>query len=372
VQPSPIAPAPKPTRLESLDLFRGVAILAVVGIHVSGHALKIKGMQDWMILCLEVLNRSLQFAVPSFLFMTALVFTFQYQNKPLSKPLELKTFYSRRLRTVLQPYVLWTLFYGVFSAATSSLTLYNLLEWKRWWTWLWTGKAYYHLYFMILVIQFYVIFPLLLPLFRPPRAENGTQLQIKGAAIGTVQLVFYWLNRLFWQLPAIASKIFWHTFPLGLGMMVGANLERFPKFWQRFKWFLVGVLAVCWLGYLPFALPADRGQPVNTFLAALTAWLFAGSFALVLLGVCSQWEQKFSELKPRFYRQLLMFGTFSLQIYLIHPVIIKLLELLGKHGFPFFQRLSSHIVIYLLCVMVPLVFAYMVKNTRLSSVLFGR
>lgn len=356
------------SRLESLDLFRGLAILAVVGIHVSGHALRIPGLSAGVLEILQTLNRLLQFAVPGFLFMTALVFAYQYAHKPL----ELGTFYRKRLTSVVQPYLVWTVLYALFTALATRLTLPNLLEPRRWLEWILTGKAFFHLYFMVIVIQFYLLFPLLMPAFKKRTRFEWRSSVLTLLSIVALQIGFYWLNRLYFRIPNIGSVVLWHTVPLGLGLFIGSSLPDWPRLWVRARVLFLALLVLAVVWYTPIALSTLRGSSVNTFAAALSGWLYSGTVALLMLGLCTWLEGRFNLSRPRFYTALLTLGAYSLQIYLIHPAVMKVLEFLGKHGLSFLERLSGHVLVYLLAVLIPLGFGYLVRGTTLSKVLFGR
>ena len=360
-------PVPQ-TRLEFLDLFRGLAILAVVGIHVSGHALRIPGLAPGTLEILQTLNRMLQFAVPSFLFMTGLVFAYQYAHKPL-EPL---SFYRKRLTSVVQPYLVWTVLYALFTALASRLSLQNLLEPERWLGWILTGKAFFHLYFMVIVIQFYLIFPLIMPIFRNRGRFEWRSSVLTVLGIVALQIGFYWLNRVYFRLPHIGTVVLWHMIPLGLGLWIGSSLKDWPRLWVRARGPLLLLLVLAGAWYVPIALNVLRKLPVNTFAAALSGWLYAAAVALLVLGFSHWLEGRFSSSRPRFYTFLLTLGTYSLHIYLIHPAVMKVLELIGKNGLGFLERLSGHTVVYILAVLVPLGFGYLLRGTVFSRVLFGR
>ena len=88
--PAPeLLPQPKPTgRLESLDICRGIAILAVLFIHVSGHFLPTlhppkshtPPSAAWYALALP--NLDSQWAVPCFLMLSAFANTLSLARNP--------------------------------------------------------------------------------------------------------------------------------------------------------------------------------------------------------------------------------------------------------------------------------------------------
>lgn len=99
-----------------------------------------------------------KFSVPAFIFISGLVMVYNYSHK--INPLN---FYRKRWKEICIPYLLWSLIYFTYyhwnssgGVYTGRDLLYNLL----------TGSASYHLWFVILIMQWYLVFPLLVPFFR--------------------------------------------------------------------------------------------------------------------------------------------------------------------------------------------------------------
>jgi fucose 4-O-acetylase-like acetyltransferase len=86
-------------RDESFDFFRGIAIIAVVAIHVSSvfNSYNSNG--------LLLYRQSLNFAVPLFLFISG----YFLSNKKIDSFEEYKRFLTHRLSRVLVPYLFWSI-----------------------------------------------------------------------------------------------------------------------------------------------------------------------------------------------------------------------------------------------------------------------
>ncbi len=120
--------------LSRTNLLKGFAILAVVAIHVTNVFI---GRNLWLINWDQVLR----FSVPLFTALSGLALAKKYAGG-----LQLKEFYSRRLLKLLPLYVLWSAVY-----------------------WLVTRQPFpfaYHLYFVPMIFQAYLIFPFILPLIK--------------------------------------------------------------------------------------------------------------------------------------------------------------------------------------------------------------
>lgn len=101
----------------------------------------------------------------SFFFISAFVLTWSYAHRPVSW----REFFRRRWRQVGVPYVVWTVIYFAYTAATPE-SGFPYYRWTResvmslgaartFATLLLTG--YYHLYYVVVLAQFYLLFPLL-------------------------------------------------------------------------------------------------------------------------------------------------------------------------------------------------------------------
>lgn len=108
-----------------------------------------------------------RFSRESFFFITALVLTYAYVNQ---RPMRLARFWRRRVAYIGLPYLTWTVIYYVFVHATpeNSFPFYGVP-----WRFLVSGAGlhdfatllvtgYYQLYFIVVLFQFYVVFPLVL------------------------------------------------------------------------------------------------------------------------------------------------------------------------------------------------------------------
>ena len=202
--------AAPPARLGSLDICRGIAILAVLFIHVSGHFLpalhpaKSHTPPNWAWYALAVPNLDAQWAVPCFLMLSAFVNALSLGRTP-----DVFRYARRRLQTAVLPYVLWS---GVYVAVNHALGHGQHLSLGHIDKLLLTGTAEFHLYFFVLVIELYILLPLLVPLFqrRPP-----FWIVALGAVV--LQAAVYALNR-FVLLHQFQTTILWDILPVALGL----------------------------------------------------------------------------------------------------------------------------------------------------------
>lgn len=101
----------------------------------------------------KVLNASTKFCVPLFLFLSAFLLTKKQKAK-----VNYGEYYLKILKRLAMPYVFWLLaYYFVFVA--SGVYVFSIEQIA---VGIFTGSIVFHLYYMLISIQLYVFFPLLL------------------------------------------------------------------------------------------------------------------------------------------------------------------------------------------------------------------
>ena len=315
---------PRPTRLSQLDVCRGLAILAVLFIHVSGHFMtalhpaKSPHPPTWAWYALAVPNVDFQWAVPCFLMLSALV-----NAQSLARSGDVGGYARRRVQTALLPYVLWS---GVYIVVNYALGRLHPLTPGHVAKMLLMGTAHFHLYFFVLVLEMYALLPLLLPGFRrrPPFWA------VALAAI-LLQAAIYVLNR-FVFVHRFQSTILWDVLPVALGLWLWSQSDRLGEIRQKGLGLALPVSVAALALYTPLALDGLLGRNphtaiyshhLNTMLYQAGQWFFTAgvSFVIFVLGWALGRNQG--------TRVLGFLGAESLAIYVLHPLAIIVLDKLG-------------------------------------------
>ncbi|OLV19357.1 acyltransferase [Deinococcus marmoris] len=347
-----------PSKLTAIDLFRGLTILEVVAHHTSGLALRYAVPDTTSFLLLQLINRTLHFAVPAFVFLSAMVLT-----RSLLKNFRPGRYFFRRVTRGAWPYLLWSGLYIAWYVWTGQRPPETLTDPDKWLFYLQYGKASYHLYFLLVALEVYLVIPLLLPLAR--RRPPIVLALLIGAAL---QLGVYVLNREVLRLPFPASTVLWYMLPVTVGAAVGARLDEFPAWWRRNRVFLIAGAALVYALYLPQALAYVRGEPVVPMVYSGLSWAYTTLMALIVLGVAYS-LQRFA---GAWRMALGITGMFSLQIYLIHPAILQTLETMHAPGGDPLVFALTILGYFLVSLLLPGILALLLVETRLSKLLFGR
>lgn len=142
-------------RVKEADLLKGFAILSVLLVHTSWNFIKAENLSE-IIIFNAVINTFSRFAVPLFIFVSGLVLSYRYSTK-----FRKETFYSNRIKSILPAYILFSLFYMLCEIAYLSripTTKEVIIDWM-------TG-GYGYLWFLVLIMQLYIFFPLLIDIYK--------------------------------------------------------------------------------------------------------------------------------------------------------------------------------------------------------------
>ena len=150
---------PAPAHLHSVDLVRVLTVSLVISVHTVSQQPGGTGLTNGALLTVMHVSREV------FFLLTAFVLCYSYRNRaPRSWP----SFWRRRYWLIGVPYLVWSLIYflalgngwapGVFAREVL------------------TGTAQYHLYFLLVSMQLYLVFPLLRWMLRATAGRHGVLL----------------------------------------------------------------------------------------------------------------------------------------------------------------------------------------------------
>jgi peptidoglycan/LPS O-acetylase OafA/YrhL len=327
-------------RIPQLDIFRAIAIFAVLAIHATSRTLA-ETLGTNMFHPFLFINKFSQFAVPSFIFLSGFVLFYNYIDRPLGGK-TLGKFYSRRLLYIIVPYVLFSLLYFALKMTvghTWSLPPGEMAS--KLWKYLWTGTAYTHLYYIIIIIQFYVLFPLILWCLQKVR-RLAAWAPLIGLILqwGFVLLNKYMTNHGYWQLSKGSLAItYFSYFLLGAGIAVYySSLKKWlvptREGWRSGKGPVWITLWLVWLvaGIVHVELWFNN-YTKKTVINSLWYEGFSNLHALLSCVVLLQVSfLLYGAGRSLLTRLLLSAGACSFGIYLLHPLLLFFYRKLPFHG----------------------------------------
>lgn len=337
-------------RLLYFDIFRGMAILAVIGIHVLGSILPHLWNVTFRWKLIATINTLLQFAVPAFLMLSALLLT-----RSLLRQYSLPRYATSRLLQTVPPFLIWSGIYLLLPENRQDFTSMELVGRVL------IGKASFHLYFLFVLLQLYVLIPLLLPVWR----KRPSFLLFLLSTI-MLTMAVYWSNRLFFRFQLLASIVLWYLPSVALGMWLGSQAERIPQILKRGA-VGAGIVAVFSGAYfVSLSLASLRHIRPDTFHYQVSGWLYFASMGFLLLFVAEYGSAR----KVR-TDWLVALGRNSMPIYIAHPLVLYYMKQL--YHAETLKGIVLTILLYTLTTIgVPLFLAWLASKLRLSALLFGR
>ncbi len=325
VDPRPGQPAAAATRsltsghLYQIDLFRMLTFVAVVFVHATGATTSATSLTANGTLNL------LHFTREAFFFLTAFVLFHTYYRRP---PVA-TTFWRRRFLLVGVPYVAWSVFYGVgqlrqVARDDGQLDAAGRLGWL-----LITGDAYYHLYFLLVTLQVYLFFPVILKLVRRTEGHHGLLLAA-SVALQTALLVEiqYGPPRPgLWGVARTHAHVLLLTYQLWviIGALAAVHLRGFQaRVGDRPGRALAVAAGGGAIATLSYALLIRAGQAPFTasgvFQPVMIVW--APAMVVGLYAVGSMWARR---RRPggRGDAFVVLASEISFGVYLVHPAVLN-------------------------------------------------
>jgi peptidoglycan/LPS O-acetylase OafA/YrhL len=214
-------------RLDHVDAMRPVKQVGVVSTHtVLAFAPVGAGLAAGGSLMLLHVTRE------AFLFVSACMLAYSFREM---QKVELRPYWRRRLMMVGIPYLCWTLIYFFFTLPVTSATPATDVTHLAYLV----ATGYYQLYFLVVLLEFYAVFPLMLLLLRRTAGHHVAVLVVSGA----IQIVL--VSLMHWRVLPSWMSGFWATrevtsyqFYLLAGMVAAVHLE------EVHRWLCRHVLAV--------------------------------------------------------------------------------------------------------------------------------
>ncbi|MGH9069640.1 MAG: acyltransferase [Acidimicrobiales bacterium] len=327
VQATPTGP--KKGHLRSVDVVRIITVVGVISIHSVSMTTSPNSVIAGAFISFLHINRDV------FLLLSPFVLTYAYGRRP---SYDIGHFWKRRYWFVLVPYVGWSaIYFGLHAHATSFLQGLGTFGYE-----LVSGTAEYHLYFLLLSMQLYAIYPLLLWALKRLREHHvallvisfGAQTLLTGLfmyARPSSGLLGYWANH-----PT--TDLLTYQFYVIAGGVAALHLDELTA-WVASRRRLIAACTVMAFGLGAGNYFANRelahmsvAQSSQVFQPIIGVEAIAAAIGLLCLG---QWvTERATQGSARSGRLLRVAGVgsdASFGIYLAHPLILGFLVWAGTN-----------------------------------------
>jgi peptidoglycan/LPS O-acetylase OafA/YrhL len=358
------APTPdqRPVRLPQIDVMRLLICASVVVTHVVGNA------NPWESVPANGVVNLLHYTRQAFFFISALVLVHASRRGPGQL--------RRRVSVLGVPYLVWSTIYAVLGLVTA----YSWWSAKRLpWTWfvgLLQGTDGYHMYFLLVSVEFAVVFPLFLRLLQATRGHHGLLLAISGGLELAEMAVFhYWyLPDGWWRAIAGESSLTAYQFWVVAGGVAALHLDRFHGWLTRHRRLVwTSLAAICVVATAIFLADVAAGETAE--FAGRSLQPVTVPLSLAAIGAFYLLSVRIGEIRRPAIRRAIDFGTYlSFGIYLSHPAMLTGLLYL-QHRLPHAVTRHAFLVTVVQCVLdfaLAMLAAALLSRTRWSKALVGR
>jgi peptidoglycan/LPS O-acetylase OafA/YrhL len=348
------------------DVVRVLTFACVIAVHTISHT---NSASDVPANGFEML---LHFTREAFFCLTGFVLL----HGSIGRPILVTAFWRKRIAAVGVPYVAWTLVYtGIQATATFNSWSYQL---GRVGTNLLYGTAWYHLYFLLVSMQIYLLFPLIAALVRRTAGHHAALLGISGL----IQLVILSVQMynpprdgvLGWFTAHEDALLTSYQFYVLAGAVAAFHLDQLRVFVTAHRRaILAGILVTAVVAEAWYLIAEHQGRiafgAASVLQPIMLPWSLAAVLGLFILGgIYSERRQAGS----RTDRALTIGSDRSFGVFLVHPAVLWLLLQGQSHWIPAWHGLTLTVVAYILVVAGSLAVTEVFRRSPLSLPLTGR
>lgn len=332
-------------RIDEVDYLRALACLFVVLIHTTADYIFLDTAGHLTKTAFLFVNRAVTFAVPAFIFISGFVLARRYLQRDFSYLLFLK----KRLKHIIVPYFCWTFVYYLCFIQQNIYGFSLSFFLKS----LFLGDMVYHLYFVVLILQFYLLFGVFRGLFRRYSAH-------------LLMLVFLLINILFMKFGYFqyADRFFLQYLSFfTFGIYFSINYQSFKEkiCYYRSKLAIGYVLMSLFIAQQYYQITILK-RVYDGFLYNLS-WLLFSLLAIVFFfGLAVSLQNTELTAVKKF---LLKLSDASYLIYLSHPLMLMFAQKIISHDL--IPSTTLHFLctlVFVLGTVLPITFFYRAHNLK--------
>ncbi|HUW63662.1 MAG TPA: acyltransferase [Spirochaetia bacterium] len=367
--------------INEVDYLRVIGLVSIVIIHSFGFYLAMPVTGPAARIFQELTVNVLRFGRYVFMFVTGVVLFYGYDGRKIN----ITSFYRRRLKNIFIPYAVWTAIYLLIDRWSNIIYWSNAGDFVITWAEnIVSGKAYSHLYYIVVAIQFYLLFPLLLAIFKPRKAGLAAWVVLIGGL--AVYSIYHYVLELHpslvtamtgsfgagifnWFLQYKDRLIISYLPCYLLGGLVGIHMVAWRKWLEKHLALIIAGL-ILGIGlvtgeyfYLYRHLGESWGMTVSVFKPSiyfLSLGVIAVSFKL------AQVLERRKTIRPL----ISLLAANSLGIYLIHPAVLYVV-----HSYLWtYQNLPGTVLVILdtsFAVAVSCLISYLLARSRYTRFIVG-
>ncbi|GIP27814.1 membrane protein [Paenibacillus sp. J23TS9] len=364
-------------RIEEWTQLRGLAFLAIVMQHSIAEYIYRTDIEPADSIMLTMIYHLTRFGTPTFVFLSAVLLFYNYGEK-----FHYVRFIRKRLGDVYVPFLLWTLIYWLYVRIfTPSFWQKGGQEWSTLLHELIVPQTGYQLWFIIMIIQFYIFFPVMAVVFRVVRSrleplnEQSRNRSVFAIIAGTG--VFYmvllylsyhqmgnWSEKLGSPWSDLVQYRSYSFLMYGFYFVIGAVCAASIGKWRTWCTRLLPWSGLVFLGmYIRLGYDVLRGSGevvnlnISTYLKPSTFIIIVAQM-LLLYGLLIMMQGR----NKMFLRLLAWIGKYSFGGYLVHALIIYVIAYFTRPMALEGSHVSFTLLTFILTVLAALGISYTLSH----------
>ena len=354
--------APRQPRITAINLVRLFVISLVISTHIAASGPLYNSYFAGGVWIISHVSRLL------FVALTAIVLTYNYGP---DRPFKVKSFYLKRFYLIFLPYATWSLLYqiqdGVVQSSLGDFIRVYLFD-------LVTAQAMYHLYFLLVSMQIYLLFPLLRYFYDKVRHRPAQLFTVSLLLQLLITSLLQYVKPVpglewYWQHPE--NYIWTYQFYIVCGMLVATHITALAAQLKRhFKGIKWATIMATFMSLALYVFETHMGLEPNVAAAVYQPFLVLTSivYGLFVFALGFRWVQS----GERFAPWIDSIAEDSFGIYLSHPFVILLLSRVQPNHNDIFTGILILSVGLPIVYLSAFVFSELARRTPLSLLLTGR
>ncbi|OAB44998.1 acyltransferase [Paenibacillus antarcticus] len=348
-------------RITEIESLRGLAFLAVALQHSIAHYSIVAGIRLEDGILMTILLMAAKFAVPVFIFITGMVLFYNYEGQ-----FNYFTFIRKRLSDIIVPYMLWSFVYFSFYGWNEGF----IREGWKWLQMLFSGKSSYHLWYVVMIFQFYLLFPVFRYVIY--KVQKVIPPRIYMVCIICTGLLFVWLTDNIFTIGDIMARIhlpvitpmftkyvdrnfLFFFFYFVLGACAGMRPDLWKEWIRKGKWIYMSCFLVLFAYYTyivieSFQTPSGmviNFNKVNLLRPLMVFFLVSSICVLYQLAI---WIKESGRIATN--KIFISIGKYSYGAYLAHACMLRVSYIFDVHLFVQWPVILRVLMSFVICVLL--------------------
>ncbi|MCR8644826.1 acyltransferase [Paenibacillus sp. N1-5-1-14] len=357
-------------KIYEIEWMRALAFLAVVMQHTIAHYTYVPEvrLEDGVIFALLLLVS--KFAVPLFIFISGLLLFYNYDAN-----IRYGTFIRKRFKDIVLPYLPWAVLYAVLF---HGLDLTTFPAWQKLGLLVLTGTASYHLWYVVMTMQLYILFPFIQRLSMPLRKVSSKVTWGVMITLGVLYILQMtqngWIYETAYKLniPILTDffteyldrNAFMFLFYFVMGAGAGMHLEKWRSWLIKYRWYILSIYAAVVIGMLAKVVSSFKLSPElainynDTLLLRPLMAVFLIISVLAMHVISISLSKKSNSTVSKI---VLTIGSYSYVAYLAHALMLNMAYAISDSIWPLEAVIARNMTTIVIATVASIAVAYVIR-----------